>query len=181
MGHTITYIGSPCELTTDGDGRFHTPVLPVGKMSIEVRSAGHRLAYVGRNVLPGDGDDVVEPIRLEKDHPIAGVVQDEQARPIAGAEVWLFGELHATADAEGRFVLRGFGPDPQFQLFVQKDDFLPYNDVPKDKRNLTVTLKRPGWIVGRAEDAETGRLVTLSSVKLCQFERQPDGSIVRSG
>ena len=180
MGHTWMPICRPWELTTDADGRFRTPTLPVGKMEINVHAPGCRAVYVRRAVLPEDGGDQLDPIRLENDRPIPGVVLDEDGRPIAAATVWLFSERY-DADQDGRFVLRGLAAKPSFQLIVTHENYVTHNKVYKDVEELTIKLIRPGWIIGRAVDAETGEPVRVASVTLCQFERQPDGSIVRRG
>ncbi len=176
------WAGPARHTTTDADGRFRTPALPVGKVSIEIRPAERQLVDVVCTVLPGDVEETLPPVRLREDFPISGEVKDDQGQPIAGAKVEIYGEQWATSDADGRFVLRGFAPNPRiFQMFVAKEGYIPYNGRPKDFANLLVTLRPVAWITGRAEDADTGQPVRITGAMLCGFEWQPDGSIVRRG
>ncbi len=200
LGHTVATLGPTWKLTTDADGRFRTPPLPVGELSVTVRVPGRQLGYASRKIAPG-GKETLEPIRLQEDVPITGFVRDEHGRPVAEAEVWAYPcspSLTAT-DAEGKFVLRGFGPNPRFQMHVKKEGYVIGNcgvvacedgfkvhDVGADKpaktmKDLSVTLQRIAWMEGRAVDADTGKPVRLENVILCNFERKPNGDIVRRG
>jgi hypothetical protein len=202
LGHTYTTIGPAYELETDADGCYGTPPLPVGHLSLRVRVSDRQLAYLTRPILPGD-EEALEPIRLHKDVPVIGKVQDEAGRPIAGAAIRANDVAQTTSDAAGRFTLHGFGPDPRFQMVVWRDGFVHVNwavsvrkdglrwtdvsgleDGPKElgpAKDLTVVLKPLAWIEGRALDADTGEPIRLRSVVLCQFERKPDGEIIRRG
>jgi hypothetical protein len=180
-GYNVKNIGRPYQLTTDQSGRFGTPMLSVGEMLITVRAAGRRMVVINKMVPPGGGNERLDPVRLENDVPIQGVVHDEHGQPVPGAEAHIFGEVQAVTDSLGHFTIRGFGPKPTFQLILGKPGYVYHNHGYQDVEKLDVTLSRRGWISGRALDAETGRPVRIRSVMLCQFERQPNGEIVRRG
>ena len=194
----------PQKLTTDAEGRVRTPPLPVGLVALNVRATGWRsAAWDWQRAAAAGGEVVLPPLRLEKDVPIAGVVQDEQGRPIAGARISAGEAPDTTSDAAGRFVLRGFGPNPQFQFFASKagcvpvnwgvkstDDGLRYREVGSPTtplyplgpvKELKVVMKPVAWIEGRAVDGESGAPVHLDRVLLCDFVRKPNGEIVLSG
>lgn len=201
LGHTVTRIGPVHTLTTDREGRFRTPPLPVGLLALVARAPERELAAVAKVVAPG-GEEDVGPIRLKKDVPIPGVVKDEDGKPIAG--VFLGGVVghDTTSDSEGRFVIHGFGANPTFQLNAGKDGYAPIlaivrgtnaglmlhvargasdSNKPVPGKELAVTLRRAGWIEGQATDADTGKPVALEKVVICYFERKPGGEIVLRG
>jgi hypothetical protein len=199
LGHTVTTLGPRWNLATDANGRFRTPPLPVGFLSVTVRVPGRQVGYAGSKIAPG-GEETLEPIRLQEDVPLTGYVRDEQGRPIAGAEIRQGGVSKATSDAQGKFILRGFGPNPRFQMraikegyvlancfvVVSKDGFqvqdVRADDKPaKSMKELVITLQRVAWMEGRAVDADTGVPVRLEKVILCEFERKSNGEIVRRG
>jgi hypothetical protein len=199
LGHTINILGPSWKLTTDADGRYRTPPLPVGLLQVTVKVPGRQVGYAGGKIAPG-GEETLEPIRLKEDVPLTGFVRDEQGRPIAGAEIRANADCKANSDAEGKFVLRGFGPNPRFQMRVIKEGYVFANcavNVSKDglkvldiradnqtwktKKDLSITLPRVAWMEGRAVDADTGDPVRLEKIILCDFERKSNGEIVRRG
>ncbi len=115
LGHTVSDIGSGQHVTTDADGRFRTPPLPVATLALSVRATERRLASVRRPIRPGGEEDLGE-IRLEKDVPVVGKVQEENSEPIAGLTIGGMVGHDATTDEQGRFARRGFGPNPSFQM-----------------------------------------------------------------
>jgi len=184
MASSFGEIGPVEVLTTDDQGRFRTPPVPVGKFSLMVRAPGRKWDFVERAVEPG-GEETIEAIRLEPDVPIQGAIHDEQGAPIAGAAILANGDgIKATSDAEGKFTLRGLGPRDHFQLLVKRDgyilvdrgvyvteDGLTWFNVNDDTRKkfgpfkeLDVTMKSVAWIEGEAIDAETGEPVRIDTV-----------------
>ncbi len=199
MGHSVAYTGPEEVLKPDADGRFRTPPLPVGHLDLRVRVPGRRLGYVLKPIRPGGEEDLGD-VRLEPDVPVTGILQDDEGRPVAGADVRASGDVQTTSDAEGNFVLRGFGPDPEFQLQVWKQGYLPVNravhgsaeglrwrDVggggrsSAPEKGLTVVMTRAARIEGRAVDAETGTPVRPDRVVLCLVERRDGGKVVLQG
>ncbi len=198
LGHTINTLGPSWKLTTDADGRYRTPPLPVGLLQVTVKVPARQVGYAGGKIAPG-GEETLEPIRLKEDVPVTGFVRDEQGRPVTKAEIWA-GDHKTASDAEGKFVLRGFGPNPRFQIHIFKDGYVSGNfavDVSKEglkiiearaednawktMKDLSITLQRVAWMEGRAVDADTGEPVRVEKVVLCQFDRSPSGEIVRRG
>ena len=148
-----------------------------------------------RPIRPG-GEEDLGPIRLEKDVPVTGVVKDEEGHPIAGASIVVGPVGHVVnTDTEGKFTLRGFGPNPKFQMNVRKDGYahlvgigdrhrgrLPLPHLtrrhaargPDQGTGRDPETRRPtGWIEGQAVDADTGKPVRLDKVVLFNFERKP--------
>jgi RNA polymerase sigma factor (sigma-70 family) len=201
MGHTVENIGLDATLSTDAEGRFRTPPLPIGQLALAVRAADHQLGHIARPIRPG-GEEDLGAVRLEKDVPVTGVVKDEEGGPIDGVRIVAGSGRMATTDAEGKFTVRGLGPNPSFQMNVRKDGYAlvigrvtvteagfryvtfdsanpaaPPKPAPLT-RELAVTLKRVGWIEGRAIDADTGEPVRLDNVALREFTRKPGGEVV---
>ena len=199
LGHTVDDIGPAGTVATDGDGRFRTPPLPVGQLALTVRVADRRLAFAGRPIRPGDEEDL-GAIHLEPDVPVEGTVVDPDGAPLAGVEIGGTVGHDAVTDAAGRFALRGFGPDPTFQLNVEEEGYAAqvgmvrktpagysYNTSEDDQAapaptpDLTVTLRRAGLIEGTVVDAETGAPVRVDQVVVCNFTRKPTGEVVLRG
>lgn len=200
LGHTTVDIGPLPTLTTDGEGRIRTMPIPVGHLDLKVRYPGRQLTYVGRLVAPG-GEEDLGTIRLENDVPVSGVVRDEEGNPIADASIGGTVGIDETTDFEGKFAIRGFGPNPNFQLNVSKKGYVTVigrvtnteagiryaisrGSERKDAEpagELVVILTRAGVIEGKAIDAETGEPVHLDKVVVCNFERKPGGEVVLRG
>ena len=197
LGHTVGDLGPDYHCATDSDGRYRTPPLPVGDLSVSIQSPNRKLAYVGCPVAPG-GEQVLKTLHLECDVPIAGVVSDELGNPIARASIYAAGH-QLTSGMDGKFTIHGFGPKPRFQLNVSKDGYVPilwgvkveddgiHWDSGRDAnskgmlKQLAVTLVPAAWIEARAIDAETGKPVHVDKVVRCFFERKPSGEAVLSG
>jgi hypothetical protein len=202
MGHTVSSIGTALKMETDSDGRFRTPPMSVASLSLTARAPERRLAWVNPIAkLPG-GEEVLAPIRLEKDVPIPGIVRDENGKLVAGAKFLIGGLGEMITDAAGKFTVRGFGPEPGFQMIGSKDGHESINwgvSVKKDGihwfnvygdrkqhgpiKELIIVMKTmpKAWIEGRALDAVTGKPVHVDKVILCQLERKPDGEVERRG
>ena len=199
-GHSRGSIGPEQELTTDSEGLYRTPPLPVEELFVWTDVPERQLKWLSRPVQPG-GEEVLEPLRLERDVPIFGTLKNEKGQPIVGVKINANAESKTTSDAEGKFTLHGFGPKPRFQLQVYKegyvfinwsvkmeDDGLHWREVGDDSgkdhgpiKGLHLVLQPESWIEGQALDSETGEPVRLEKVILCQFERKANGEVVLSG
>ena len=73
---------------------------------------------------PG-GEEDLGAIRLEKEVPVAGIVKDEDGAPIPAVRIGGTVGHEATTGEDGRFTLRGFGPNPSFQMNVSKTGYAP--------------------------------------------------------
>ena len=83
MGHTVNDIGPQPRLTTDPDGRFRTPPLAVGQLSLVVIAPERQRAHVGRPILPGGEEDLGD-VKLEPDVPFTATITDEATGAPAG-------------------------------------------------------------------------------------------------
>jgi hypothetical protein len=195
-GHTLgENVRVPTQ--TDALGRFRAPPLPVGHLQLRASVPERQRAFVPGwpPIRPGVEEDL-GTIRLEKDVPVAVVTKDEDGRPISAVDV----QFGGTTDAAGRTSLRGFGRDFQQQIQARKSGSALINWVVRLTEKgiywrealgdgtefgpfgeLSMTLKRAGWIEGRAIDTDTGEPVRLSRVVVCTFERKPSGEVVLKG
>lgn len=182
MGHTTINLSLPLEVETDSGGRYETPPLPVCEAMVRVSVPGREIGYVVERVTPGPVKEL-KAIRLKKDVPVVFTVRDQDGKPVEGAELrglW----VTAKSDKDGQLVVRGVGdPPPAVAGRVSKEGYA--EDVAalnaKGEKDRTVVLKKAGHIVGTAVDADTGKPVRVENIQLCQFERRPDGEIVRRG
>ncbi len=202
-GHTVLQIEPSPSITTDEDGRFQTPRLPVGKFVFNVQVPRRLLA--GRRIFtkPDGEETLAEPIRLEADVPLVGMVQDEDGRPIEGAVIHSGGAQRAASDKGGRFTMHGHRRDTRFQMRVHKAGYARVSRVvrrtskgytwfdvdrgksrksqPEPTKDFVVVMPRSAWIEGVATDDETGKPVRLDRVVLCTFTRTPNGEVVLAG
>jgi hypothetical protein len=200
LGHTVTGTNPLKPVKTDAEGCFRTPGLPVGERGILVRVPHRQLAWMELPDAPR-GERTLPPIIVERNVPILGCITDGRGEPIAGVVVQANAESSpTTSDAEGRFVLSGFGPNPRFQLQAKKDGYVFINWGVKGSDNgfrwhevgvagkeygpakqLSIVMHPEAWIEGDAVDEATGEPVQLDSVVLCFFERKPNGEVVLDG
>ncbi|WP_169976898.1 carboxypeptidase-like regulatory domain-containing protein [Tautonia rosea] len=184
---------------TDADGHFRTPPLPTGRLSVQVLVPGFKLGRTFARLAPSPGEEELEPIRLEPDAPIKGVVVDPEGRPIAGASVRTYGNYDAVeTDDAGAFTLSGMVHD-RFPFQVSKrgylrmsrsvtrtEDGLSWKEQGPDGEpveirpvaDLRVVMEPASWIEGRVVDAETGEPVRIETIVLCQVFREADGTPV---
>jgi hypothetical protein len=183
--HSSNPIGT-WETTTEGDGSFVTHPLPLGVVYVKAMCAERQLAETTTKIVPGSGDQRLDPIRLQKDQPLVGIVVDEQGQPIEGVDVSSQIPVpRVVSDKTGRFPIRGYGPGMPFSPdFVKAGYFddLPggwFNDLKVDRAtsSVTFTLKKAVPFEGRVVDAETGKPVAIRRIGLCDAVRKPDGKI----
>jgi hypothetical protein len=198
-GHTIGGGFNLGKILTDAGGRFRTSPLPVGHLFLTVRVPERQVVQVHKPIQPG-GEEDLSAIRLENDVPVVGVVKDEDGAPIPGVTIFATVGHGASTGADGRFTLRGFGPNPSFPMDVSKTRYTRSSgtvsvtgagvrylirggdaQAQEPAKDLVVTLRRAGWIEGQAVDAETGEPVRLDKVVVCNFERKPSGEVVLRG
>lgn len=200
MGNTVIGVGPLYQVMSDAQGRFRTAPLGVADRSLYVRARRREVAYVELPAAPY-GERTLPPIVLKQDVPIHGTVTDSRGAPIVGAKIEANGDGdRTTSDATGKFILSGFGPNPSFQLQVEKDGYVFINwgvkggddgfrwhEVGGDRKSsgpvkqLDISMQRVAWIEGEAIDEETGEPVPLDRVVLCFFERKANGEIVLNG
>jgi hypothetical protein len=120
LGNSIARYFSQ-DVKTDSNGRFRTPPMPVGGMTFSCLPPERQMATTHQMARPPLGEEVLSPLRLERDVPIHGIAIDEKGKPIAGAKFSTYASSDAVSDASGKFALRGFGSAPLFQLQGSKD------------------------------------------------------------
>ena len=187
-------------VTTDADGKFRTPRMPVGEIVVAVDVPQRQHAYQSIQSRPDGELTLPKPIELAQDVPLAGTVRDSLGNPLAGVAIAANSAHTAASDTEGNFTLHGFDANPRFQLQMSKagyvfinwgvkvdQDGVTHAEVQNDNappvktRQLEVVMEPVAWIEGHAVDADTGEAVKLDKVILCTFERKPDGEIVVGG
>ena len=199
LAHRISQTSPQYTLTTDAEGRFTTPPVGVGKLEIWAEVPERQQPAIAVAVAPG-GEETLAPLVLEADVPLVGTIRDDNGRPMTGVSVEASpGELKVVNDAQGRFVLRGYGRDIFSKMWISKSGYatmtvsvrsteggLKWAELAPDPEyttgpELALVLRRPAWIEGRVIDADTGAPVRLKQVVLCVCIRSPDGSFKTSG
>jgi RNA polymerase sigma factor (sigma-70 family) len=175
----------------DGEGKFRLGVarterVPVRQVRLFAAADGLGLAWKG---LDAKADAVEVEVRLVAEQVVRGRVIDLQGEPVAGAKVHVmelthkpakgekgegtlevppagfpFGPVTATVDAEGRFVLRGLGPNLATELEVRDDRVARHRwEIDTADREQAEGIKLalpPGRVVeGRVTYEDTGRPV----------------------
>jgi hypothetical protein len=183
--HSTQSIGT-WETTTNADGSFVTHPLPLGGVYVQIACPERQVGQITTKIVPGSSEQKVEPIRLEKDQPLVGIVVDEQGKPIEGADVsFPVAVPHVVSNKAGHFPIRGYGLGMYFALDFVKAGYV--DDVPgawfKDLKvdratsSVTFTLKKADPFEGHVVDVETGKPVVLHRIGLCDAVRKPDGKI----
>jgi hypothetical protein len=136
---------------TRADGSFETPqeLMTGSSYRIVIRPDGE--PSVASDFLTAKSElTTFSPLRLRLRRRLAGVVQDRQGAPVAGARVFLpSGAPVTTTDAQGRFLLEGVLPDRTYAL-VQASGFrfhgwpaVPSRQSEQRKLILTRTTEPP--------------------------------------
>lgn len=192
------------EVVTAADGRFRVSGLAPGRAELSVRADGRRLGFVGDLELqarqPADAGDVPLPLGQS----IAGVVLDDQGRPIEGAEVSVssmarimvnriedlprgqigqeFGQV-ARTDAAGRFEVSGLGGG-HYTVHAQAEGYAEDSrpDVPAGTRDVRLQPARLGGLFVQVVSEIDGLPVAGARIKATQapvgdqpFRRFEDG------
>jgi hypothetical protein len=115
--------GSP-EVTTNSEGRFVTPPLPLAIPHIQAAAVGFALKTfdAAQTVDAVDGD--LGTLTLATDVPIEGEIVDEIGQPVAGIS-FRAGVVAATTDEKGRFTLRGMVSTTKQPFVIRGNGFAP--------------------------------------------------------
>jgi protocatechuate 3,4-dioxygenase beta subunit len=142
--------------STAQDGTFAV-LVPADDVILRATAPGLVGAEVG--VASGSNDDV--ELVLGRGRMIAGVVRDEEGKPVAGAIVRGLSPVHemfeSTANAEGTFTLRGIPAVPLEVLAIAGSGLSEPVAVAggtASVENLEVIVPTVGWIRGVVVDAE---------------------------
>ena len=182
---------------TDEEGWFRTAPLPVGRLGLAVEAPGRQLTTRTTAIRPGGAEDL-GPITLAAGVDLAGVVRDEEGRPVAGARVLARGGWQL-ADDRGGFTVRSLAPDASFQMTATRPGYATVVGIVRltaagvvasferggkpgpAAPGLEVVLPRVGTIEGAVVDADTDAPVQLTRVVLSNFARQRGGEILHLG
>jgi hypothetical protein len=177
LGHTITSQQTEWAIRTDGEGRFDTPPLPAGDANFSLSSAGKVRTFVSQKAEPGTPVVDLGDVTLPDEMTVSGVVADGEGKPAPGVVVtpdydW---QNTTTTDRDGRFTVHGVGGEIKVLRLQSNDYFAPEPfDVAPGQTGLKLTVIKAYEIHGSAIDAETGKPVTVETVRLCRVERDPD-------
>jgi RNA polymerase sigma factor (sigma-70 family) len=175
LGHTTLDLGEPYCLTTDAEGRFESPPLPLATGTIFARIPERVNVHENLELKPGKDQDI--RVTLKRDKPIVIRVETEDGKPIVGARlggVWKYDNL--VSDAKGIIEMRGMESLPQVLFRLNAEDY-PQVDVVLDKFDTKIVLKKPAYLCGKAIDADTGEPVQISQIVICQLRKKSDGKI----
>lgn len=175
MGHTTLELGEPYRLTTDADGRFESPPVPVTTGTIVARIPGRVAVQEALDLKPGKDQDV--RVTLKRDKPIVVRVETEAGKPIVGARlggVWGYDKLES--DKRGVIELRGMDELPRV-LFRLTVEGYPQSELILTQFDTKVVLKKPAYLSGKAIDAESGEPVRVTQIVICQLRKKADGTI----
>ena len=170
---------------TGPDGRFATPPLPPCEVELTIAAAGFRR---GVRSLSPDGIAaavVLRPIALEAEIPTVLDVVRKDGNPAAGMTVWAYPSYEPLLTGpDGRVRLRGLGPTDPLLMRLEGPGVRkipnsrpdPTEPLPDGTRRFAVTVERERLLKFAVVDAATGAPVTVSSVVLCSYERDADGT-----
>jgi RNA polymerase sigma factor (sigma-70 family) len=153
-------VGDSVSVETDVNGRFRVAHVPSGDSVITVVAPGFAPDLKIMNVQPGK---TALEFHLEKGRTIGGTVVDRQAKPLAGATVYVAFwrqsqslQWKTTTDDRGQFQWRD-APKDAFSLSVTLGGHQTIygHTVPEDVGELSFTLVQPLRVRGTVVDAET--------------------------
>lgn len=150
----------PIEIKTDAEGRFHVPLLALGRIGLAVRARGFVPAAVdGLTLATGKGIADLGTISLEAAARLAGRVVDPSERPVSEAQVRIEGgpggaEPQAVTGPAGQFVLEGLRAGETLSLRVSRAGYAAVNLDP-----ITVPAEEPVTVVLRPAARVSGTVV----------------------
>lgn len=184
LGHTISAAETKWSLTGDTGGGFLTPPLPAGRVTFAFGSPGKVRTFLVRMAEPGVDSIDLGDVTLVDEVPIRGVVLDQDGRPAPGVEIIVDYDYEGAAksDADGRFFVHGAGTAAKQLLLSSNDYFTPKPiELGREREELKLMVTKAYEIHGTAVDAETGKPVTIETVRLCIVDRDPDGTYALRG
>jgi hypothetical protein len=153
---------------TDADGRFEVKNVPPGGYRIVVTSPGHASRVIGHASFAGDTLKEYT-VQLAPAARVAGIVQDQSGKPLAGATVRADGivavdgsgyilpdRMEVTADVDGKFEMTGL-PAGTLHFYTYAKGFAPLDILRKHKApadNLELRVTATGTIKGRVVNAK---------------------------
>ena len=176
LGHTISSQGTEWTFKADGNGRFTTPPLPAGDGHFNLSAPGKVRTFVQKKAEPGTRVADLGDITLPDEIPVVGIVTDGEGKPAPGVELIpdYDRQNSVKTDKDGRFTVHGVGNNLKL-LWLQSNDYFtpkPF-DVAPGRTDLKLTVIKAYEIHGMAVDAETGKPVTVDTVRLCRVDARP--------
>ncbi|MGH9360970.1 MAG: carboxypeptidase regulatory-like domain-containing protein, partial [Thermoanaerobaculia bacterium] len=158
---------------TGPEGTFEVKGLREGKFALAARARGYFSSKPQAvTIAPGGGREFTIP--LEAGSSIAGRVLDTAGKPIAGATVrpnpafsnnqgydprfQSLQDANALSDSEGRYLLEGLPPHPNYRVVATHREYAPSSSKPlalnarEAVENADLTLSRGGVVRGRVVD-----------------------------
>ncbi|MBK9384301.1 MAG: carboxypeptidase regulatory-like domain-containing protein [Planctomycetes bacterium] len=179
---------APRLLVSDAIGRFELGDLPLGPARVLARKAGYAPTAESVEIASGETAELI--LVMKQACALRGRVLDENARPIAGANIEVFGaarfeEQQLASDGEGRLACLDLAPGTvQVQIFAE--GYTQWRDLlharPGEELTLEATLTRALSISGRLVDhggaALTGWGIATrdEAGALCSAQSQADGA-----
>ena len=159
---------------TDADGRFHFPHLPPVEIRLVAEKKGFSPSREHKIDLSVDTNQPELQITLRSSHFIAGIVTDDQDKPLANAQVFANRRYskensrgHAQTDAKGRFRIEGLINLPH-RIHIHHPQYGQefYESVKVDQEDLVLVMgsKAKVKLIGRVVDETTGDPVEEFSV-----------------
>ncbi|MBI4586691.1 MAG: carboxypeptidase regulatory-like domain-containing protein [Planctomycetes bacterium] len=158
--------------TTDSRGKFTLKGLAAGSFDLQAKSSQY-LEAVAAGVQVQEGIPTQDvKIQLVRGQKIAGVVLDEEGKPIAGATILAretaqgLKEHRAESDAQGQFALSSLAGKEAVEIEASHPDYSSYSSaaVVPGTENLEVRLGRLGGVRGLVVD-EGGKPVMAYAVQ----------------
>jgi len=157
--------GEKPDASSGPDGSFLIGGLEPGNYALAVSHEGYARKQVPSVSVRAEALNEWPSVVLTPGVAIAGFVRSRAGEPVAGAQVFSFGEGtmlgNSSTDSRGQFRLDGFGADRAVNLSVRAEGYATLQQaVTPPAENLSLVLKATGKISGRVEDAGTNRPVT---------------------
>jgi len=162
--------GSSRSAATNGEGKFVVRALESGSYSAAIRHAAYASKSIAALEVKASGITDWPPIVLTPSAPVAGVVRNKRAEPVAGATVATSspdgGYNQLLTDAEGRFRQDGYSAGAAVSLAVRAEGYAEAKQsVKAPAPDLAIVLSTSGTIRGRVEDAATREPIVTFSIR----------------
>ena len=157
VSHGDKYGGGPATQTQHAPGVYRLTGLPEGELEITIESEGWLTRTVTAKTVAGKVTELA--VVVDAGAALAGVVKDEEGRPVEGIEVGLrrrdelpnggwsnVGAGAATTDAEGRFRITGLREAPHTLTASARGEYSLAEDmtVTPPQTSLVLTVRRMG-------------------------------------
>lgn len=148
---------------TGEDGRYAFRGVAEGKYRIRVEARGYSTGYKNNVEVVGSSDRYGVDIKLEKGHPLEGLVEEKGGGPLEGVEVRVYakrGRGTAVSDEDGRFVIPAVPKGP-YRVRAELEGYARFYERKMETvgGRLHIELSEQPVLRGRVVGAETGEPV----------------------